>query len=276
MRSTPGQRQSAWKQRSLFGVLLVLVAISFSRSGQAGHSEPVAEVSQIAAATVSPLSAVAPEEPASCPRGQVAVTPADVAIGNDVRCVPPGNDDVQGSRLDPLYSRVAAELVARISGRAAERAASVKVICWSEKDWRELSVAFGDSGKMESGEFWLGWVPRGRRVINLSYLACLQLDRIAYHDSHLALPATGAAVGALAHEAMHVAGIHNEGTAECYGVQLTATAAMGLGVEREYADRLRTVDFEFDREERAGTAYDSADCYDGGPLDLAPEGSRWP
>ena len=60
MRSTPGQRQSAWKHRSLFGVLLVLVAISFSRSGQAGHSEPAAEVSQIAAATVSPLSAVAP------------------------------------------------------------------------------------------------------------------------------------------------------------------------------------------------------------------------
>ena len=78
MRSTPGQRQSAWKHRSLFGVLLVLVAISCSRSGQAGHSEPAAEVSQIAAATVSPLSAAAPEEPASCPRGQVAVTPADV------------------------------------------------------------------------------------------------------------------------------------------------------------------------------------------------------
>ena len=154
-----------------------------------------------------------------------------------------------GSRLDPLYSRIAAELVARISGRATEGAASVKVICWSDQDWRELSVAFGDAGKMESGEFWLGWVPRGRRVINLSYLACLQLDRIAYHDSQLALPATGAAVGALAHEAMHVAGIHNEGTAECYGMQLTATAAIGLGAEREYADQLRTVNFEFDREQ---------------------------
>ena len=37
MRSTPGQRQSAWKHRGLFGVLLVLVAISCSRSGQAGQ-----------------------------------------------------------------------------------------------------------------------------------------------------------------------------------------------------------------------------------------------
>src|SRR5262245_65461483 len=108
---------------------------------------------------------------------------------------------------------------------------------------------------MESGTFWLGWVPRGRRVINLSYLACLQLDRIAYHDSRLALPATGAAVGSLAHEAMHVAGIHDEGIAECYGMQLTAVTPMKLGAERDFADELRAVNFEFDSAQRAGTAY---------------------
>src|SRR5262245_18799452 len=129
---------------------------------------------------------------------------------------------------------------------------------------------------MESGTFWLGWVPRGRRVINLSYLACLQLDRISYHDSRLALPATGAAVGSLAHEAMHVAGIHDEGIAECYGMQLTAVTAMKLGAEPDYAAELQHMDFEFDRDRRAGTAYDSPDCYDGGPLDLAPESSQWP
>ena len=184
---------------------------------------------------------------------------------------------MQGSRLDPLYSRVAAELVARISGRAAERAASVKVICWSEKG---LAGALGRVRRRRQDGVRRVLARLGSEGSASDQPLVSRLppswDRIAYHDSHLALPATGAAVGALAHEAMHVAGIHNEGTAECYGVQLTATAAMGLGVEREYADRLRTVNFEFDREERAGTAYDSADCYDGGPLDLAPEGSRWP
>jgi hypothetical protein len=274
MRSTPEQRRSVWKRRSLFGLLLILLAIGFSRSGQAGRTEPMERVSPAAATAVTD-SSVEASELATCPSDQVAITAADITIGTGVRCLPVGGDEVQDSRVDPLYGRIGAELVARISGQK-EGVRSVQVICWSDEDWRELMVAFRNAGEIEPGRFWLGWVPRGRRVINLSSLACLQLDRITYHDSSLALPATGAAVGALAHEAMHVAGIHDEGVAECYGMQLTAVTAMRLGTEPDYADELRTVNFESNRDRRAGTVYDSPDCYDGGPLDLAPESSRWP
>jgi hypothetical protein len=272
MRSTPEQRRSVWKRRSLFGLLLALLAIGFSTSGRAGHEGQVVQAVAVAAPETS---AVAADEPAPCATGQVGITPADITIGVGARCLSVGGDEVHGSRVDPLYGRIAAELVARISGQK-EGVRSVKVICWSDEDWRQLLVAFGNAGEMESGTLWLGWVPRGRRVINLSSLACLQLDRIAYHDSSLALPATGAAVGALAHEAMHVAGIHDEGVAECYGMQLTAVTATRLGADPGYAAELRTVNFESNSDRRAGTVYDSPDCYDGGPLDLAPESSTWP
>ena len=49
-----------------------------------------------------------------------------------------------------------------------------------------------------------------------------------------------------------------------------------LGSTGSAADQLRTLNFEFNREQRSGTEYDSPDCYDGGPLDLDPESSRWP
>jgi hypothetical protein len=104
----------------------------------------------------------------------------------------------------------------------------------------------------------------------------LQLDRIAYRRVELALPAVGAAVGTLAHETMHVARVYDEGIADCYAMQLTALTASGLGAELDYAERLRTLNFEFNQEQRTGTKYDSPDCYDGGPLDLDPESSRWP
>ena len=113
-------------------------------------------------------------------------------------------------------------------------------------------------------------------MINLSYLACLQLDRIAYQAGRIALPAAGAAVGTLAHETVHVAGIPDEGIADCYAMQLTAVTALGLGAERDYADELQALNFEFIEERHSGTEYDSPDCYDGGPLDLAPENPRWP
>ena len=178
---------------------------------------------------------------------------------------------MRGQPLDPLYGRVAAELIDRIAGRAGGVAGPVHVICWSEKDWRRLVVSFQDAGKVDALEYWLGWATKGRGMINLSYLACLQLDRIAYRDGRLALPATGSAVGTLAHETMHVAGISDEGIADCYAMQLTTVTALGLDAERDYAELLQKMNFEFNRERRAGTEYDSPDCYDGGPLDLAPE-----
>jgi hypothetical protein len=75
---------------------------------------------------------------------------------------------------------------------------------------------------------------------------------------------------------MHVAGIDDEGVADCYAMQLAAVTAQGLGVARDHAHRLQAVNLEFIRANRSETEYDSPDCYDGGPLDLAPDDPRWP
>ena len=75
---------------------------------------------------------------------------------------------------------------------------------------------------------------------------------------------------------MHISGIDDEGIADCYAMQLTSATASGLGAEPDYADRLRTLNFEFNEANRSGTEYDSPDCYDGGPLDLDRESPRWP
>jgi hypothetical protein len=105
---------------------------------------------------------------------------------------------------------------------------------------------------------------------------CKHLDDVAYRKEKPTNHATGAAVGTLAHEAMHIAGFHDEGIADCYAMQLTAMTASSLGAERDYADELQALNYEFSRDNRSGTEYDSPDCYDGGPLDLAPEDPRWP
>jgi hypothetical protein len=216
-----------------------------------------------------------------CPAGEVAITPADVGIGDANRCLPVGGAEAGESRIDPLYSRIATGLIERIAGDAeagdAEAfAGTVKVICWSKDDWRNVSDLFRDAGQLEPLEYWLGWVRGERGVINLSYPACKHLDDIAYRNGQLALLATGAAVGTLAHEAMHIAGYYDEGIADCYAMQLTAVTASRLGAEKAYADELQALNSEFSRENRSGTEYDSPDCYDEGPLDLAPEDSRWP
>jgi hypothetical protein len=183
---------------------------------------------------------------------------------------------VEGSRVDPLYGRVATRLLGSIAGRAPGFAGNVTVICWSQEDWNELVTAFRDAGRMEPRKYWLGWIRGTRGMVNLSYPACVQLDRIAHLGVRLPLVTAGAAVGTLAHETMHVAGILDEGIADCYAMQLTAVTARGLGAELDYADQLRRLNLEFNREHRAGTAYESPDCYDGGPLDLDPDSSRWP
>ena len=124
---------------------------------------------------------------------------------------------------------------------------------------------------MKTAPYWLGWVRGNRGIINLSYPACVHLDRIAYDDARLTSLQVGAAVGTLAHEAMHVAGIHDEGVADCYAMQLTALTALRLGAQPDYAELMRVRNAEHNEKYRSGTEYDSPDCYDGGPLDLDPD-----
>jgi hypothetical protein len=271
----PKPRASAWTRRGLAGVLLLLLVITFLGSSTVSGLAS-SERDPISSAPAAAADAARRSERPRCPAGQVAITRADVGIGAAARCLPVGGAEAGQSRIDPLYSRVAAGLTKRIAGLAPAFAGTVKVICWNKDDWRKLTDAFGEAGQIEPPRYWLGWVRGDWGVINLSYPVCKHLDEVAYRNEEPTSQATGAAVGTLAHEMMHVAGISDEGIADCYAMQLTTVTALGLGAEQDYADLVQMLNHQFTAATRSGTEYDSPDCYDGGPLDLAPEDPRWP
>jgi hypothetical protein len=79
----------------------------------------------------------------------------------------------------------------------------------------------------------------------------------------------------LAHESFHLRGFGDEGVTECYALQNTAFVAERLGVPAVQAKELQAWiyvrGYPNEPEE-----YHSAQCYDGGPLDLRPNVSRFP
>jgi hypothetical protein len=79
----------------------------------------------------------------------------------------------------------------------------------------------------------------------------------------------------LAHEAFHLRGFQDEGVTECYALQNTAFVAERLGVPNEQAQKLQAWlyarGYPNEPEE-----YHSAQCYDGGPLDLRPRLRTFP
>jgi hypothetical protein len=105
---------------------------------------------------------------------------------------------------------------------------------------------------------------------------CSTLDRFAEGKTGPADEREVArALHVLAHESSHLAGVRDEAAADCYGLQRTALAAEDLGAGPADAERLARVALA----ERALTAppdYRSAECRDGGALDLDPASSVWP
>jgi hypothetical protein len=86
---------------------------------------------------------------------------------------------------------------------------------------------------------------------------------------------SGWAAHTLAHEAFHLRGFQDEGVTECYALQNTAFVAEHLGVPSGDARNLQAwlflKGYPVEPEE-----YHSADCYDGGPLDLRPQSTTFP
>jgi hypothetical protein len=83
------------------------------------------------------------------------------------------------------------------------------------------------------------------------------------------------ATSALAHESYHLRGVRDEAAAECYGLQSTAFTARALGAPPAYATRLAEYTF-WNVRPPVDFGYFSAECRDGGRLDLRPQTSRWP
>jgi hypothetical protein len=174
------------------------------------------------------------------------------------------------SRINGRYGQVAGTLVET----------NVEVRCWAARDWRRVlrEASLVHATRLRPAELY-GYVGLGSRRVNLSSEICAQLDRLAYdgvqpeafHERLL----MSVAVGALAHESYHRAGVAAEPAAECYGMQRLDEAARALGARPDYAAGLSRLAWEtYDQLPRA---YRSRECRDGGELDLdQASGAPWP
>lgn len=181
------------------------------------------------------------------------------------------------SRVEPLYSRIASTLARR----------TVAVKCWNQIDWNALHQQFVQYEAPRGGTDTaglsnvLGYVKsEDRGTVNLAPDVCARLDLLTY--GHKRPKAPGAmfdiarAVVTLAHESVHTTGVDDEAVTECYGMQYVAQAARMLGLTPWYGRTLANVIWTQDWPRWEGTPYWTADCYDGGPLDLRPGSSVWP
>ena len=88
-------------------------------------------------------------------------------------------------------------------------------------------------------------------------------------------PRVAAALHVLAHESWHLAGVRNEAKADCYGLQRTAFVAEELGADHPEAQAFSELAMA-ERAQFAPPEYRSAECHDGGALDLDRGSSIWP
>jgi len=114
-----------------------------------------------------------------------------------------------------------------------------------------------------------------RRVWERRPLPSLRCTELGGGQCGAAVIALAWSASALAHESYHLRGVRDEAAAECYGLQSTAFAAERLGAPPAYAKRLEDYAFWNVRPPVDG-GYFSADCRDGGSLDLHPASHVWP
>jgi hypothetical protein len=115
---------------------------------------------------------------------------------------------------------------------------------------------------------------------DLAYLTperCLDLYRLAF-EGEVRSNQTGRALAVLAHEAWHLRGIADEGTTECYALQLGVEIGRRLGLSADSArDLMRRQLVENELRGRASPEYRiPPECRDGGRLDLNPGASDFP
>ena len=100
--------------------------------------------------------------------------------------------------------------------------------------------------------------------------ACVDTHACGYKEFKAAW-----AAHTLAHEAFHLRGFEDEGVTECYALQNTAFVAERLGVATKQAQELQAWLYK-DGYPNEPQDYQSAGCYDGGPLDLRPQSAVFP
>jgi len=117
-------------------------------------------------------------------------------------------------------------------------------------------------------------------------LAAFRSDPVAYDPRECGdvecLEKVGDVVQALetiSHESYHLLGYRNEATTECYGMQSLWFSAVKLGASPDLGEALAALyakQMYPSRRHSAHPEYWSAQCRDGGKLDLRPASHAWP
>jgi hypothetical protein len=205
----------------------------------------------------------------------VALSYVGVAVvASQANWLPPRLPESFGSdvetREDPRLAGVASVL----AGRRA------RVRCWSRSDWKErtsdLERRFPTVDL--AGPWRAHTVPYSVPVVEFSPEICAALTALADGApvrSSESPEAFAWALSSLAHEAVHASGVLREAEAECYGIQSIRRASMLLG--RTSAEGQYLAALYWKRWYRwHDRAYRSAECRNGGRLDVRRATNVWP
>jgi hypothetical protein len=175
----------------------------------------------------------------------------------DVRPLPREARSPDASHIDPRLSHAATRLG---RGRAEVR-------CWSTGEWAVIVR------QLNQGDDVNAYTTIDRRRVHFPWRTCIWL-RFAGMKAHPRVP-RAEALAAFAHEVEHLRGIADEAQAECYSHQRLGVMAQALGASDDEARRLVQVAWrEFYPPSDAD--YVSAECRNGGRLDLHPGRRQWP
>jgi hypothetical protein len=131
-------------------------------------------------------------------------------------------------------------------------------------------VRFDDGGRPADHMDLSPQTCRALRHIDRVDFTCLERGECRYREFKAAW-----AAHTLAHEAFHLRGFQDEGVTECFALQNTAFVAERLGVPTTQARNLQAWLFIAGYPNEPAE-YQSARCYDGGPLDLRPQLAAFP
>jgi len=172
---------------------------------------------------------------------------------------------------------------------------TVSMECASPAAWRSLAAEYGFDRELTWALTPLRWdadsgsaIPTPRST--LSPRACRLEDaffrtpteqgaRLCRHGAALGecddWGAKLVALHVLGHESIHLAGVVDEAQADCLAAQLDALVAMGFGAEPGFAYALAR-EYWTSYYPSQDRRYRSAECRDGGKLDLFPSQRGWP
>jgi hypothetical protein len=167
---------------------------------------------------------------------------------------------------DSLSAETRAEAAARFSAEASRVAGKPVTIRCDESGDYVGAVQHAD-----------GVAAVGDDFAFLTPERCLDLYRLAF-EGETTSSQTARAVAVLAHEAWHLRGVRDEATTECYALQSGVEVGRRLGLSEDTARQMMRQQLaENALRTRSSPEYlVTADCRNGGSLDLNPESGRFP